>query len=366
LIGIRRLLLLPLAASLSSCGSSGSSNTPSGSSTVNAVVFYDQNGNGTIDSDELVRFPGVQLNVGSLRGNAAPNGDVSVAGVPNGIQAVMVSEDSLPPYYVTDAPLSVQVPGETGSPIPVPITLPIGTNTPNVYMAFGDSITVGDGSTDGTGYRGPLQAQLQQYFGAATITDQGIEATRSLAGAERIASTFAQNTCPGANAGEPPVACTPAFVLIHYGTNDWNEAACRDAPPCYTITSLQTIVETVKNANSHPFLATIIPVNVGYDERVPPQRDVWVHNQDALIRQLAAQEGVVLVDLEAAFLKAFQDNGGNYQVFFTDHVHPSDLGYQVMAKTFFEAITMRSPSTAAALEAFSLRPPGVASTVALP
>jgi len=329
---------------------------------VNAVVFYDQNGNGKIDSDELVRFPGVQLNVGNLRGNAAPNGTVSVAGVPAGIQTLLVSEDSLPPYYVTDAPMSVQVPQETASEVPVPITLPIGANTQNVYMAFGDSITVGDGSTDGTGYRGPLATQLQAFFGAATITNQGIEATRSLAGAERIASTFAGNTCPPTSPTDPPVPCTPAFVLIHYGTNDWNESACRDAPPCYTITSLQTIVETVKNSTSHPFLATIIPVNVGYDERVPPQRETWVHNQDALIRQLAAQEGVVLVDLEAAFLKAFADNGGDYQVYFTDHVHPSDLGYQLMAKTFFEAITQPNSSVAAGLQAFSLRPPGPSST----
>lgn len=341
-----------LALLLGACG------TPTGGEgNMKALVFYDENENGVQDPSEVVTFPNAKVDVGTASGVTAAGGTVAISNVPDGMQTVSVDEATLPPYYLSGKPLTIQVPQETGNTFGIPVTLPIGTNTPNVYMAFGDSITVGDGSTGGTGYRGPLQKELQSYIGAATIIDQGVEATRSRAGAQRIAATFAGNACAPATPGGAPQPCPPAFVLIHYGTNDWNEAECRDTPPCYTINSLRKIVETVKNLNGYAFLATIIPVNVGYDDRVPPQRDVWVHNQDILIRQLATQEEVVLVDLEAAFLKAFADNGGNYQAFFTDHVHPSDLGYTVMVKTFYEAITKRATPTASAA-ALTLRRPG--------
>jgi lysophospholipase L1-like esterase len=337
---IKSVLLLSLAALSWRCGSSSpatSSNPTTG--TLNGVVFYDQNGNGMIDSDEPVRFQAAGVTAGSLSATSLPGGTVSIADIPAGMTTVSVNAQSLPPYYEADKNLTVQVPQETANTIPVPVTLPIGTNIPNLYTAFGDSITVGDGSTDGTGYRGPLAQQLQAYLGAATIVDEGVEATRTNKGAARVEATLQQTT--------------PAFLLIHYGTNDWNEHECQVAPPCYTITNLKVMLDTAKAANTFPFLATIIPVNVGFDERVPPQRQTWVHNQDILIRQLAAQEGVVLVDLEAAFLQAFADNGGDYQVFFSDHVHPSDLGYAIMVKTFLAAITKRAPQSAS-LDVFGL------------
>jgi lysophospholipase L1-like esterase len=361
----RLLHTLPLAVLLASCGSSS---TPGGSGTLNATVFYDENGNGVMDTEEFVRFPGAEVDVGTLSGLSQANGDVAIAGVPGGIASVSVKASTLPPYYEMGTPLSVQVPQETANPLAIPVTLPIGTNTPNTYMAFGDSITIGDGSTDGTGYRGPLQGQLRAHLEAAdsrcapppaspapspapdvcptVILDQGVEATRTNKGAARIGASLA--------------ATTPAFVLIHYGTNDWNEGQCRAAPPCYTIDNLRIIVEAAKANKSFPFLATIIPVNVGFSNGLaPPERQVWVHNQDILIKQLAAQEGVVLVDLETALLNAFAQNGGNYSVFFSDHVHPSDMGYAVMTKTFFQAITQRAPP-AAAMGAFALRDPSVA------
>jgi lysophospholipase L1-like esterase len=335
------------------------------------VVFYDQNGDNSLDSTDYVRFPNTEVDVAGQSGSSQAGGDATVTGVPSGLQTVTVKASTLPPYYQAGQ-ATVQIPQETSNPIAIPVTLPIGKNLPNVYMAFGDSITIGDGSSFGTGYRDALQDQLESYFtgtkctstvpsptptdlgpnpvpsspqcaGAGSIVDEGVEATRTNKGAERIAATLA--------------ATQPAFVLIHYGTNDWNEQACKDAPPCYTIDNLKFIVETAKANNTFPFLATIIPVNVGFDVLAPPSRDVWVHNQDVLIRQLAADEGVVLVDLEAAFLNAFTQNGGNYQEFFSDHVHPSDKGYAVMAQTFFDAITKRSASQSASLGAFELRRP---------
>jgi len=87
-------------------------------------------------------------------------------------------------------------------------------------------------------------------------------------------------------------------------------------------------------------LATIIPANPAFPDQVPPQRNVWVHQIDALIRPMAQQEGALLVDLEAAFLAH-----GNLPSLFSDHVHPNDQGYAIMAQQFFKAITQPGGST---------------------
>ena len=62
---------------------------------------------------------------------------------------------------------------------------------------------------------------------------------------------------------------------------------------------------------------------------------MWVALMDTRIRDMAREEGVVLADLEAAFLRT---PNMEYGVLYTDHVHPNDAGYEVMAQAFFEAI----------------------------
>ena len=71
------------------CGGGG---TPSGPSeppvptySVTATVFYDQNGNGQLDSSENTRVPGVEVVVGTGTGTSAPGtGIASVTGIREG------------------------------------------------------------------------------------------------------------------------------------------------------------------------------------------------------------------------------------------------------------------------------------------
>jgi hypothetical protein len=66
---------------------------------------------------------------------------------------------------------------------------------------------------------------------------------------------------------------------------------------------------------------------------------------DARIRELARAEGAVVADLEAAFLAR-----PALRALYTDHIHPNDEGYEVMAQAFFEAITLPAPAAARAGE----------------
>jgi len=306
------------------------------------VVFYDENGNGQLDAGENGRVPGVTVALGARTAKTAVlTGQATLNGVLGGSQFLTLRPETLPPFYIAPAALQLEVP-QSGE-IAVPVTLPIGANTPNRYMAFGDSITLGDGSSDERGYEPLLEDRLRMHFGVGEVVNLGIDGTRTDQGAVRLSTTLPRQH--------------PAFLLLHYGTNDWNK--CDDVPSCFTADSIRDMILQAKAANALPVLATIIPVNVGYDARTPPSRNEFVAEQDVQIRAIAAQEGALLVDLEKAFYKA----GGNdlSQLFF-DHVHPNDRGYQVMAEEFFKALSTPSASMSApaafgsALPAWVARP----------
>jgi lysophospholipase L1-like esterase len=320
-----RKLALALAGIGLACGGSSTSGPspvstpPPAGRSVSLVAFLDENGNGTLEGFEIARIPGVEVSLGGVRGRtAALTGQVTLQ-VPEGTQTLEVSVATLPPFYRPPPSRPVAVPATTE--VAVPITLPIGSNRPSVYMAFGDSITNGEPEVgDGQGYRALLARRLEAHFGAATVANEGVDATRSDRGAQRISESLAR--------------VRPAFTLIHYGTNDWNDARC-DFIPCFTTDSLRSMVQQVNRSGGKAFLATILPTNTGYDARAPASRNDWVAQQNVLIRQVADQEGAVLVDLNAAFLRS----GRPLSALFVDHVHPTSSGYEIMAETWFAAIT---------------------------
>ena len=327
---LSRALACSLFLVLAACGGSGPGSGPSTlppepTYSVNSVVFYDENGNGALDGTEAVRLQQVDVVVGAVSAKSGAGGQAVVAGVKAGAQTVAIRTESLPPYFVPTVPLPVQVP-QAGGEVRLSVRLPIGDNLPNVYLAFGDSLTVGEGSSDGNGYRIKLQSRLIGSLGRAQVIDGGKSGSDSRVGAARIP-------------GKTGLAHQPAYSLILYGTNDWND--CQSSPPanCFTIDSLQTIVDEVKARQSIPVLATLPPVNPA----VNPGRNVWHDQMNELIKALARSEGAILADVNAAF----KAKGSLPALFSGDPngVHPNDAGYDVMADAFFKAITgARSPS----------------------
>jgi lysophospholipase L1-like esterase len=288
------------------------------------VVFYDENGNGILDAGEDVRLPGVTVNVGGRTAASTAGGAFTVANVATGTQTARAQ--TLPPYYLAGTAQSVTVPQTAGLPVFVPAVLPVGTNRTNRYIAFGDSLSAGEGSSDNDGYRGYLEADLRAYWGRAEIKSEGQAGTQSDAGESRLDGVLARDR--------------PSYTLILYGTNDWNELQCKVEFPCFTIDSLRSMIRQAKDRNSMPVVGTIPPVNPAYADKAPPERQDWVKRMNDLIRPMVAQESAVLADIHAAMLKE-----GDLPAIFTDHVHPNDRGYQIMAHEWFRAIT--TPSTGA-------------------
>jgi lysophospholipase L1-like esterase len=292
---------------------------------VSGFVFYDENANGVLDGTESVRLPGVTVNVGGRTGQSAAGGAFTVTGVATGSQTARLQ--TAPPFFLAGPGAGVSVPQPSSPPLFLPAILPTGTNTPNRYMAFGDSISAGEGSSDDTGYRSWLQADLQAYWGEAELRNEGQAGTRSNAGERRLDGVLARTR--------------PAYTLILYGTNDWNDLECKVAFPCYTVDALRSMIRQAKDRHSLPVLGTIPPVNPTFADRAPPERQDWVKRMNELVRPLAAQEGAALADIHAAMLRE-----PDLAALFTDHVHPNDRGYQVIAREWFRAITTASTSAA--------------------
>jgi lysophospholipase L1-like esterase len=341
-LSLRRLAALACGLAAAACG--GGSSTPVGPSeppvptySVTATVFYDENGNGLLDASEVVRVPGVEVVIGTGTGTSAPGtGQAVVTGIREGAQTVAVRTESVPAYFQPAPPVSIQVPGPTE--VRIPLTLPIGSNNPNLYMGLGDSITKGDGSSDQLGYVLKLQNLLAPHFGRAEVHAIGREGDSSAETAEVTRKTLGW--------------FDPAYTLILLGTNDWQDQTCQNQGPsaCFTIDSLRSIVEDVKDWNSLPVLATIIP---GNPAKVPAGRNAWFDQMNVQIKALGQQEKITIADLNADFKAS-----GNLPALFYDDVHPNDAGYQVMAQGWFKAITRARSAAASASPSFgfSFRP----------
>lgn len=301
-------------------GSKGTAAPTPVSRTVTFSAFLDENRNGLLDDFERIRIPGAEISFGGASGKTAPlSGEVTI-NILQAAQTLSVNPSSLPAYYRAPG-TSVVTPPLVGS-LNLPITLPLGPGaTPGIFLAFGDSITGGQATTgDGQGYTGQLERLLSAHFGVAKIINDGIDSSSSERGDSRIGSSLA--------------SVRPAFTLILYGTNDWSDPRCGQ-PPCFTISSLRSIVQKVKAAGGFAFVGTLLMTNLGDDFRASPQRNRWIVSQNEGIRQMATEEGAVLVDLYAAF----ERSPLAWSELFADYIHPSAAGYTLMAQTWFDAIT---------------------------
>jgi lysophospholipase L1-like esterase len=291
--------------------------TPVPGNTVTAIVFYDENADGRVQADEPIRVPDVEVTIGGRAGRSEKaTGRAVIAGVPAGQHPVALRAETLPPFFAAGTPVSTASPQDPAAPAMVALVLPIGRNHPNTYMAFGDSITREDGVALSLLYPQLLQSLLTAHFAGAEVNNRGSDGTNTFEGVERIGRGLDDRQ--------------PAYTLILYGTNDWHDSVCQDAPPCHTVDNLRKMVQEVKAVQSLPFLGTLPPVNPDLN---PVGRNEWIRTVNDAIRAMARMEGAVVVDVHAAFMRQ-----PALPPLFADDVHPSEAGRRLIAEAFFEAI----------------------------
>lgn len=191
------------------------------------------------------------------------------------------------------------------------------------FLAFGDSLTEGKisatfniftlGVTDAYPFK--LRSQLTGWYLAQVIRvdNDGMAGEEAAGGGiDRFAGDLARYH--------------PEVVLVMEGTNDLFQDEVGGIPRA--LSALETMLKQAAAQNVKPFLATIPPQRRGGPrERVA--RVIPDFNQQ--VRALAARLRVPLVDVYAAM-------AGDPSLIGADDLHPTEAGYDVMTKAFFDAI----------------------------
>lgn len=217
--------------------------------------------------------------------------------------------------FVAAATLAVGVPARPAATQPLPAAVATTTALPSrppihhvppptwTVLPLGDSITLGVGSSDGTGYRGPLHALLPSLVftgsqGTAPLLHEGHSGWR-------IDQLIAV-----------PVG-RPAFVLLHAGTND----AVQNHSATTMLADMAALLNGIQAASpgTQVFVAQI-PISPW----ATPAQQATEAAFDAGLPALAGR-WVRVVDMRATEISP-------------DGVHPDDRGYASMAAQWSAAL----------------------------
>ena len=209
---------------------------------------------------------------------------------------------------------------ETG-PIQSEISLDYKT-----FIGFGDSITVGKiGHIEmpEVGYIPRLELLLKdQLYVDAEVINEGFSAGHTFEGAERIESVILTHL--------------GKYLLFHYGTND---VISTDIPTSAVVFNIEYMMTKCLEYNVQPILTTLIPRHGKRNEALHRERGFAI---SLGIKELAQTLDIPVIDLWDIFLY-YPESDGGYLSLMSDHVHPSEKGYQLMAEEWLQALLALPP-----------------------
>ena len=204
------------------------------------------------------------------------------------------------------------------------------------FLAFGDSITAGEvtvptsgGATleafpsfklvvvTGASYPTQLQAMLRtRYITQQTtiaVTNAGVPGERATQGVQRFPGVMSQ--------------VRPEVVLLLEGYNDI--ALLGATGVSQAAAAIETMSREARSRGARVFIASLTPPRSGGRNTLPADQ---VTNLNARLRAIAIGETAVFVDLYQALVS-------NVTLYIgVDGMHPTEIGYQRIAETFFASI----------------------------
>jgi lysophospholipase L1-like esterase len=204
------------------------------------------------------------------------------------------------------------------------------------FLAFGDSVTAGEVTVPTSGslagdpfpsfklivvptasYPTQLQALLRTRYitqqAAIAVANAGLPGERATQGAQRFPSVMAQ--------------VRPEVVLLLEGYNDLSLLGAAGVNPAAA--AIETMARDARTRGARVFIASLTPPRAGGRNTLPA--DV-VTSFNIRLRAVATGEGGVFVDLYQALVS-------NVTLYIgVDGLHPTEVGYQRIAETFFAAI----------------------------
>jgi lysophospholipase L1-like esterase len=209
-------------------------------------------------------------------------------------------------------------------------------------MPLGDSITFGNGSSDGAGYRSKLYARLRADRKRVTFVGTHRDGPAFVDG---VAFPAQHESHPGCTIGGGSVLgisdlvafwlrLHPAdVVLIMVGTNDLNVGNDSDTAPMRMGRLLETISSEASTAQL--FVAQLIPSR---DARLNAHIEEFNAALAALVDQRRrAGCAITLVDMYSAFVA----HPAWREVALVDRLHPSDVGHALIADAWYQALAPR-------------------------
>ena len=191
----------------------------------------------------------------------------------------------------------------------------------NRFVAFGDSITEGklaNGDIAQTTYPAGLKRELEARYSSQLffVTGAGLGGESSTGGVSRLPGVL--------NASNSEV------LLLLHGVNDLAFGNPSSIPPM--IANLRTMIQQGQGRGLRVFLATLPPQIPGGSRAGAQPLLVPANDQ---IRALAASQGATLVDV-------YQALQGSVSTFIgSDGLHPTQAGYEAIARAFFDTIRQR-------------------------
>ena len=220
----------------------------------------------------------------------------------------------------------------------------------NYYVAFGDSITEGEGDTitsddtslDGRNSGGGYEPILNDLLTASkgypqTVVNEGIGGEESIDGLARVQSVI--NAHPDAQ-----------YFLILFGTND--SGGSMPVPSGLGLSSgetgysgsykdnMQQIIDAIKNAGKSPILAKV-PIALGSCHDCTPFADpdtedrntMYIQKYNQVVDELRSANGITAAapDFYAYFDSTDSTGHLRYETQYFDNLHPNGIGYQSVA-----------------------------------
>jgi lysophospholipase L1-like esterase len=180
----------------------------------------------------------------------------------------------------------------------------IANSRKDIFVAMGDSITIGFPLDN---YNDSYVARLSRMWGK-TAVNEGVDATTSSYGTAIIGPILSEHN--------------PRYLTIYYGSNDVGFVDNDQI-----ISNLRYIIRRAKENGTIPVVATLGPDFGKWAFRKPSIIELnWK------IRQMAAEEGIRCADVATAL-------DWNSAYIGADGMHPNSTGHQIIANTFYSALT---------------------------
>jgi lysophospholipase L1-like esterase len=227
--------------------------------------------------------------------------------------------------------------------------LPTGTalaepgRPPVTIVTFGDSITAPRGTV--LTYSTILRRELPKQGLNAVVVNAGVPGNTTVSARARFQKDVLDRK--------------PHLVVILLGANDsmvdvWKKppATASRVPVEQTEENLRYFVRTLREKGVQPILMNMIPMRwtdrlrelygkPPYDPDDPMGLSVMVRKYQEVIRKVAREEKVPLVDLYSAFEKYGAKAGQSLDDLYLDGMHPNDRGHRLIADLLLPEIVAR-------------------------